>query len=106
MSEFHDAIPVDWIAPGETTVLDVAGYPVAIANVDGEFCAFQGFCPHQGTVLGGVPLTRRSLLTCPEHHSVFDVRTGQCVIPSDDGYTGTLTVYETRVVDDVVQVQL
>jgi hypothetical protein len=35
---------------------------------------------------------------------MYDVRSGQCVMPSDDGFTGELTMYETRVVDDVVQV--
>ena len=37
---------------------------------------------------------------------MFDVTTGQCVLPSDDGWSGTLRLYGTRVVDDVVQVTL
>jgi nitrite reductase/ring-hydroxylating ferredoxin subunit len=37
---------------------------------------------------------------------MFDVTTGQCVLPSDDGWTGTLHTFATRVVDDVVQVSL
>jgi 3-phenylpropionate/trans-cinnamate dioxygenase ferredoxin component len=104
--EFHDAIPNDWIGPGETTAVDVAGIPVAIANVDGEFFAFGNFCPHQATALGGQPLQRACLIMCPEHHSMYDVRSGDCVMPSDDGFTGRLSMYETRVVDDVVQVAL
>jgi nitrite reductase/ring-hydroxylating ferredoxin subunit len=35
---------------------------------------------------------------------MFDVTTGQCVLPSQDGWTGTLPTYNTRVVGDVVQV--
>jgi 3-phenylpropionate/trans-cinnamate dioxygenase ferredoxin component len=104
--DFHDAIPDDWIAPGETTAVDVAGIAVAIANVEGEFFAFGNFCPHQATPLGGLPLMKRCIIACPEHHSMYDVRTGACVLPSDDGYTGTLTMYTTRVVDSVVQVEL
>lgn len=106
MPEYHDAMPVDWIAPGETTTVEVDGHPVAIANVDGSFCAFSNQCPHQNTPLGGRPLFKGRFIQCPEHGSMFDVTTGQCVLPSQDGWTGTLPLFETRVVDDVVQVSL
>jgi 3-phenylpropionate/trans-cinnamate dioxygenase ferredoxin subunit len=104
MSEFHDAMPTDWVAPGHTATVEVDGQPVAIANVNGTFCAFAHQCPHQATPLGGVPLQRGRLLRCPEHGSMFDVTTGECVLPSQDGWTGILPTYATRVVDDVVQV--
>ncbi len=106
MPEFHDAMPTDWVEPGWTATVDVDGTPVAIANVLGEFYAFSNNCPHQATVLGGLPLARNCLITCPEHHSVFDVRSGQCVVPSDDGFNQPMPVFETRVVDDVVQVAI
>jgi nitrite reductase/ring-hydroxylating ferredoxin subunit len=35
---------------------------------------------------------------------MFDVTTGQCVLPSDDGWSGELPTYTTRVEGDVVQV--
>jgi 3-phenylpropionate/trans-cinnamate dioxygenase ferredoxin component len=106
MSDFHQAMPVDWIAPGETATVEVDGLPVAIANVDGTYCAFSHQCPHQATPLGGLPLFRGRLIRCPEHGSVFDVTTGQCVLASQDGWTGELPLYQTRVVDDVVEVSL
>lgn len=107
MGEFHDAMPTDWVAPGESATVDVNGMPVAIANLgDGQYCAFSNMCPHQATVLGGQPLQRGRLIRCPEHGSMFDVTTGQCVLPSNDGWRGDLPLYETRVVDDVVQVSL
>ncbi len=106
MPTFHDAIPNDWIGPGETTAVEVDGLPVAIANVEGEFFAFGNFCPHQATPLGGQPLQRKCVIVCPEHHSMYDVRSGDCVMASDDGFEGHLKMYETRVVDDVVQVSL
>jgi 3-phenylpropionate/trans-cinnamate dioxygenase ferredoxin subunit len=104
VSDFHQAMPADWIAPGETTTVEVDGLPVAIANVDGTFCAFSHQCPHQATPLGGLPLFRGRLIRCPEHGSVFDVTTGQCVLASQDGWTGELPIFPTRVVDDVVEV--
>jgi 3-phenylpropionate/trans-cinnamate dioxygenase ferredoxin subunit len=104
--EFIDALPVDYIDPGETATVDVDGIPVTVANVDGSWCAFESECPHQATPLGGLRLLRKSLLQCPEHGTVFDVSTGQCVLPSDEGWTGPLRTYRTRVVDEVVQVSL
>ena len=106
VSEFHDAAPTDWVAPGETATVEVGGVPVTLANVDGDYYAFPSQCPHQGTDLGGLTLLRGRLLRCPEHGSTFDVTTGQCVLASDDGWTGTLPLHETRVVEDVVQVSL
>ncbi|HET6810750.1 MAG TPA: Rieske 2Fe-2S domain-containing protein [Acidimicrobiales bacterium] len=105
-SAFHDAAPTDWVAPGETATVEVDGRPVTLANVDGDYYAFPSQCPHQGTELGGLSLLRGRLLRCPEHGSTFDVTTGQCVLASEDGWTGILPLYGTRVVDDVVQVSL
>jgi 3-phenylpropionate/trans-cinnamate dioxygenase ferredoxin subunit len=106
MSVFHEAMPADWVAPGETATVDVDGRPVAIANVEGTFCAFEHLCPHQGTPLGGLPLYRGRLIRCPEHGSMFDVTTGDCVLPSDDGWTGRLITFPTRQIGDVVEVAL
>lgn len=104
MTEFVDAVPADYLEPGETATVDVDGVAVTVANADGTWCAFESQCPHQATPLGGVPLMRKVLLRCPEHGSMFDVTTGKCVFPSDDGWTGQLRTYPTQVVDDVVQV--
>jgi len=104
MAEFHDAMPVDWIPPGETATVEVDGRPVTIANVDGTFCAYASECPHQATPLGGLSLQRGRLIRCPEHGSMFDVTTGECVLASQDGWTGVLPTYATRVEGEVVQV--
>lgn len=103
---FIDAVPADHLAAGETTTVDVDGTPVTVANADGTWCAFEHQCPHQATPLGGLPLVRKVLLQCPEHGSMFDVTTGACVLPSQDGWSGPLRTYRTRVVDGVVQVSL
>jgi 3-phenylpropionate/trans-cinnamate dioxygenase ferredoxin subunit len=104
---FYDAAPVDWIAPGETATVEVDGWPVGIANVEGTFHAFQALCPHQGTRLGGLPLDETCYITCPQHGSRYDVTTGTCVRPSrEDGFNQDLMMYELRIVDDVIQVML
>lgn len=103
---FIDALPTDYLEPGETATIEVEGVPVTLANANGVWCAFESTCPHQATPLGGIALTRGVLLRCPEHGSTFDVTTGQCVLPSDEGWSGPLRVYRARVIDDVVQVDL
>jgi 3-phenylpropionate/trans-cinnamate dioxygenase ferredoxin subunit len=104
---FYDAAPVDWIKPGETDIVDVDGWPVGIANVDGSFYAFQALCPHQGTRLGGRPIEEGCIITCPQHGSRYEVTTGTCVKPSnEDGFNQDLITYPLRVVDDVIQVEL
>ena len=103
---FIDAVPTDYLEPGESATVDVDGQPVTVANADGRWCAFESTCPHQATPLGGIVLMRKVLLQCPEHGSIFDVTTGQCVLASQDGWSGPLRTYRTRVVDGVVQVCL
>lgn len=99
-------MPTDWIGPGETAAVSVDGFPVAVANIDGEFYAFQNLCPHQGTTLGGRPLDEACYITCPQHSSRYDVRTGTCVRPAADGFNQDLMTFGTRVVEDVVQIEL
>jgi nitrite reductase/ring-hydroxylating ferredoxin subunit len=103
---FVDALPTDWIGPGETTTVEVEGRAVGIANVGGEYFAFDNQCPHQATPLGGLPLMRGCLIRCPQHGSIYDVRNGQCVLPSDDGFSAELPTLPTRVIGEVVQVDV
>lgn len=104
---FYDAAPTDWVSPGETATVEADGWPVGLANVEGEFFGFQALCPHQGTRLGGRPLEERCLITCPQHGSRYDVTTGECVKPSnEDGFDQDLDTYVLRIVDDVIQVDL
>lgn len=104
---FHDAIPVDYLEPGDTSTVAVDGFPVAIANVGGNFFAFQNLCPHQGTTLGGRPIVEECHIVCSQHSSKYDVTTGRCIEPASiDGFNQDLMIFETRVVDGVVQVRI
>ncbi len=72
-------IPVANVAdcpPGSCMELAVAGRIVAIFNVDGDFHALDGVCPHQGGPLGKGQLEGQ-IVTCPWHGWQFDVRSGQ-----------------------------
>jgi len=104
--QYYDALPVDYIEPGETTIVSVDGFPVAVANIAGEYFAFQSLCPHQGTTLGGRRLEDGCFISCPGHSSRYDVRTGSCVQPATDGFSQDLMVFPTRIVDDAIQVEI
>lgn len=49
---------------------------MALFNVDGQFFALDGICPHQGGPLGKGRL-QGCILTCPWHGWQFNVQTGQ-----------------------------
>jgi 3-phenylpropionate/trans-cinnamate dioxygenase ferredoxin subunit len=107
MPEFHDALPTDHLSPGESMTVSVDGFPIAVANVGGEYHAFQNLCPHQGTTLGGRPIVDGHFIVCSQHSSRYDVTTGRCVHPAEgDGFAQNLMVFETEVVDDVVRIRL
>jgi 3-phenylpropionate/trans-cinnamate dioxygenase ferredoxin subunit len=80
------------LPPGSRKLVEIAGRPIAIFNVAGEFFALLDRCPHQGGSLCGGQLigllqsnepgeyryTRRDeILRCPWHGWEFDLRTGQ-----------------------------
>jgi 3-phenylpropionate/trans-cinnamate dioxygenase ferredoxin subunit len=103
--EYFDAAPTDWVAAGETELIEVDGWPVGLANVDDTFYAFSALCPHQGTKLAGRPLEDGCIITCTGHGSRYDVTTGKCVRPSnEDGFAQDMVTYPLRVVDDVIQI--
>ncbi len=66
----------DECLPGKSLETVADDRIVAIYNVDGEYFALDGVCPHQGGPLGKGCLTG-TVVTCPWHGWQFDVRTGQ-----------------------------
>lgn len=64
------------IPPGSSTVVVVAGRPLALFNVNGTFHATDNTCLHRGGPVGEGFL-EGALVTCPWHGWQYDVRTGQ-----------------------------
>jgi nitrite reductase (NADH) small subunit len=73
---WHLLASVDQFPPGTACEHIVAGRVVAIFNVEGQFFALDGICPHQGGPLGKGTLVG-CVVTCPWHGFQFDVRSGQ-----------------------------
>ena len=87
--------------PGTSLELVVADRIVALFNVQGDFYALDGVCPHQGG-----PLAKGALIgcviTCPWHGWQFDVRDGRHQLNA----RLTQPCFATRVTGDSVFVAL
>jgi len=75
------------VPPGGMKQFDLDGGPsVLIVNADGQFYAYQAYCPHEAVKLeDGVHDGR--VLTCLEHMWQFDVKTGAPLEEADTGLT-------------------
>ena len=76
MSKWTPLAPAADCPAGEALELVVGDRIVALFNVDGQFHALDGVCPHQGGPLGQGDLIG-CIVTCLWHGWQFDVRTGQ-----------------------------
>ena len=75
-TEFVTVATTEDIPVGERAVVELGRHWVVIFNVDGQFHALDGICPHQGGPLGKGALAG-CIITCPWHGFQFDVTTGQ-----------------------------
>ncbi len=72
------------VEPGALTLVELGERRLALARVGDAIHAIDDTCTHHGGPLseGRLAGTR---VTCPWHGWMFDVRTGQCVMPSRGG---------------------
>ena len=64
------------VPPGAVHEFQVAGKPLALANVAGKFFAINNTCLHRGGPLGQGSL-QGTIVTCPWHGWEYDVTTGK-----------------------------
>lgn len=86
---------------GRIIEIIVGGTAIAVANVDGTFCAVSNACPHADGPLGEGQLDG-SVVTCPYHGWQFDVRDGRCLTNPH----APVKTYPVQVVGDAVCVKL
>jgi 3-phenylpropionate/trans-cinnamate dioxygenase ferredoxin component len=76
MADFIQLTPIDAFEPGTMRQVDLEGHEFLVANVAGEFFVTDARCPHlHGHLAKGV--LEGSVVTCPLHHSQFDVSDGR-----------------------------
>jgi len=107
MPEFLDVAAADEVGDGQMRGFTVGGHELLVANVGGQYYISDAHCPHlHGTLYKGT--LEGSVVTCPLHHSQFDLVDGHVVRWTD--WTGVvksmaelarhprpLRVYEARV---------
>ncbi|MEI7813625.1 MAG: Rieske 2Fe-2S domain-containing protein [Coriobacteriia bacterium] len=87
MSDFVFLTNIDDLVDGAMKQADAGGHEFLVARVDGAYFATDARCPHlhghltRGTLVGTV-------VTCPLHHSQFDLTDGAVVRWTD--FTGAV----------------
>lgn len=98
---FEVVLHKDSLQPGQVTEVIIAGKAIAVANLDGEYCAISNTCSHAEGPLGEGELDG-IVLRCPYHGWEFDVRTGACLTSPDD----PVARYAVEIVRDAVCVEV
>ena len=75
---------LDELPPGQPKLVEVEGTRVVVTRVGESVFACSDTCSHQGGPLSEGKLSG-TRLTCPWHGWMFDVRSGQCLIPTRGG---------------------
>jgi nitrite reductase/ring-hydroxylating ferredoxin subunit len=83
---------LDELMPGEPTLVDAEGVPVVLTRVGDRVYACADRCAHRGGPLSRGRLTG-TRLACPWHGWMYDVRSGECVLP---GRAARVPVYPVR----------
>ena len=91
------------IPAGTIVLADVRGTRIAVANVGGNYYAFDDACTHEQCSLTEMGELAGTTVTCTCHGSEFDVRTGKVLAPPA---TVPVKVYPTRVEGDVLQIEV
>lgn len=87
IDEFIDVMGIQDLASGAMTTVEVLGHRTLIARVGDAFYAADAHCPHMGGNLVHGTL-EGTVITCPLHHSRFDLTDGHVVRWTD--FTGLL----------------
>lgn len=92
----------DEVKPGEIRGTKVEGLDIAIYNIEGTFYATGNICTHAIAFLSDGFLDG-DVVECPLHAGAFEVKTGKAVCAP---VTENIKTYPTRVMDNLVQVQI
>ena len=91
------------IPVGAIVALDARGTRIAVANVGGNYYAFDDACTHEQCSLTEMGELAGTTVTCTCHGSQFDVRTGKVLAPPA---TVPVKVYPTQVEGDALHIEV
>ena len=75
-TDYIEACKVSEIDNGKMKHVEINGKEIAIANVDGKFCAFSDRCGHMNARLSRGNI-HQEVVTCPFHAAKFDITSGK-----------------------------
>ncbi|HHO69625.1 MAG TPA: carboxymuconolactone decarboxylase [Gammaproteobacteria bacterium] len=96
---WHDVAALDELPDGEVSRLDRDGRGLFIYRDGDTLRVYDSRCPHQVTNIPHLAL-EGTRLTCPKHHWVFDITSGECIEVGNR----PLRRFEHRVEDGRLQV--
>ncbi len=78
MAEFKEVFNIRDIKDGAMKEISVDGRDILLARVGNTYYAADNRCPHMGGNLSEGKL-EKTIITCPRHHSQFDLTDGHVV---------------------------
>jgi 3-phenylpropionate/trans-cinnamate dioxygenase ferredoxin subunit len=75
MSEFIELTSVDGLVDGSMRQVDLEGHEFLVAKIEEQFYITDARCAHLGGHLA-LGVLEGSVVTCPLHHSQYDLRDG------------------------------
>ena len=97
--EYLEIAPASELPSGERLFVEIAGKPIVIFNIAGQFYSIADVCSHDDGPVGEGDIEGYNI-TCPRHGAEFDVRTGQVMsMPA----VVDIPAYPVRVVDGMIQ---
>jgi len=94
MTDWIKAARVEELPPGSRRVVDVDGVAVAVFNLDGDYCAIEDTCTHDGGELASGELQGEEIV-CPRHGARFNLRSGAVTAPPAYSAVATFPVRVT-----------
>ncbi len=101
MITWVDVAAADTIKDGEHLCVDVDGVSVVVFKLEGEFCAIEDVCTHDGSEIASGCVVDGQI-ECPRHGARFDIKTGAVTAPPAYEAVDTFPV---QVVDGRLQVR-
>jgi nitrite reductase/ring-hydroxylating ferredoxin subunit len=110
MPGFVSVCSVNEVPPGTVKAVRLENRAIAIFNLNGEFCATQDTCPHEGAPLSSGCLEGENI-TCFWHGATFHVLTGKTLEPPAGEKMGPpidkgLIRYAVRVVGSDLEIEI
>jgi len=78
MADFIELASTDGFEPGTMREIDLDDHHLLVARIGDDFYVTDARCPHLGGHLANGVLDG-NVVTCPRHHSQFDLTDGSCL---------------------------